>query len=189
MVALMASLSALPVVAQSSPDAAAIAKLADGLAPLTTGALPPVQPWVKQQSAGLLVRAIVTTRQGEPALLAALVNDVLALGGTVHYQYPSLSAIAVVLPVARLLDLARSANVVAIAPDRVVARTASQLQTTSGAADVPARSTGKLDGSGVGIAVLDSGIAWNHRHFAAPGLPGLPGPSQVRQDVDFAALG
>jgi len=187
--ALMACLSVFPAAAQSSPDAVAVAKLTGGLAPLAAGELPPLQPWVKQLSAGLLVRTIVTTRQGDPALLAALVKDVLALGGTVHYQYPSLSAIAVVLPAPRLLDLARSTNVVAIAPDRVVARTASLLQRTTGAADLPVRFASKFDGSGVGIAVLDSGIAWSHRNFSAPGLPGLPGPSRVRQVVDFAAQG
>jgi len=102
--ALMACLCAYPAAAQSPAEAKAVSKLAAGLAPLAAGELPPSQPWVKRLSAGLVVRTIVTTRPGEPALLAAVVKEVLALGGTVHHRYPSLSAISVVLPAPRLLD-------------------------------------------------------------------------------------
>src|SRR5438128_9752391 len=93
------------------------------------------------------------------------------------------------LRASRVLDLASRADVLSISPNRAVTRTASLLRLTTGAATAPpppGRST--LDGSGVGIAVVDSGIDWNHQSADVNAL-GLKGPTRVRQALDFVQLG
>ena len=183
----------LPAQAQTAADAAARQKLDTRLLGVVDRTATPLAGWLKQATGGPLVKVIVSTDGSDPLGLTRLLQSVLSLGGAVHQTYPSLNALAVMLPAGGLLTLAQDPTVVGITPNAPVTRSASLLQQASGSAEVPAASgfnpVRGLDGSGIGIAVLDSGIAWQHRQFASAGLPGLPGTSRVRQRVDLVALG
>ena len=109
-----------PAAMAQSSDAIALAKLSAGLIQTIDPTTAPLQPWVRQATGGLLVRAIVATRDGSPSLLANLAQSVLSLGGSVHYVYPSLNAMAVVLPASKLLELGRNPDVVSIAQNGAV---------------------------------------------------------------------
>jgi serine protease AprX len=169
-------------------DALARLKIAPDLLTTTASSALPAVPWARLLNGELLVRALVVSNSDDTSL-TALRRQVIALGGAVHYNYTSIRALAVMLPAARLVDLARLPEVTSISPNRVVTRTASLLQETTGAAAAtPGR--GELDGSGIGIgiAVLDSGIAWNHQSVSTSRF-GLKLASRVRTSLDFVALG
>jgi len=82
-------------------------------------------------------------------------------GATLRWKLPTIRAVTMTVPAKMLTTLANDANVVYISPDRPMGMTANP-QTeefaTAVGADVAA-SQYALDGTGVGVAVIDSGIA------------------------------
>ncbi len=87
---------------------------------------------------------------------------------------------AIVIPAPQLGALASLPGVLSVSANRPMVRSLSLVSQTTGAADLLARSSVGFDGRGVGIAVIDSGIAYQHRHFAQP-----LGGSRVRAAVDI----
>src|SRR5262249_12145129 len=91
------------------------------------------------------------------------------------------------LPKNNLLALAAEPEVERISPDHLVTKCASHLEAATGANSLrsysPLLGFSGLDGSGVGIAVLDSGIMASHADFAG----GLLGLSRVSAAVDVAS--
>lgn len=164
-------------------------KLAKDLQPLLQTAPPDVHtlPWAKTLDGQPHVKVLISAASLDPAL-TALRQDILARGGSVLYNYLSVRALAAMLPVSALRPLAARADVLSISPNRPTARQASLLQDSAGASTLPAplgtALAAGLDGSGVGIAVLDSGIDWSHASFK-----GADGRSRVRAVVDFVELG
>ena len=138
-------------------DAQAQAKIAPELLAATSGASLPPLPWLKTINGQPMVKVLVTSNTGDPSL-ADLRSFVLSAGGSVFYNYASLRMAAVMVPASRVMDLARRADVVSVSPNRAVTRTANQLQLTTGGASAAAQNGSSLDGSGVGIAIVDSGI-------------------------------
>src|SRR5688572_6070476 len=151
-------LLALPAAAQSAD---ARSKLAADLLSVVSSPGTAV-PWARLVNGEWLVKVIVVAESDDAGLLD-LRRHVLSLGGSVFYNYTSIRGVAVMLPASRLLDLASRPDVLSVSPNRAVARTASLLRLTTGAAVAGVPGRGPLDGSGIGIAVLDSGIAWNHQ--------------------------
>ena len=84
-------------------------------------------------------------------------------GATLRWQLPTITAVTMTVPTSMLATLANEANVVYISADRPLGMTANP-QTeefvTAVQADVAASQYG-FDGTGVGVAVIDSGIATN----------------------------
>jgi subtilisin family serine protease len=179
-----ATLLALPLAAQETVNAKLSVELRVAL-----GGGGPALPWLKPIVGDDLVKVIVSSSADE-ALLPRLINGIVSLGGSVHYNYPALNAVAALMPLSKLTTLAAHGDVASISPNRPVMRSQSLLQRASGAAELPGGSllNPGLDGSGIGIAVLDSGVDWNHQHMSAPSLLSTKGPSRVRQVVDFVAL-
>src|ERR1700687_901898 len=97
--------------------------------------------------------------------------------------------VPVMVPVSHLADLAHRTDVASISPTRAVTRTASLLQISTGAANASVPNRRTLDGSGVGIAVVASGIAYSHQSVSGSSLLGLQTPTRVRQAIDFVQLG
>ena len=160
----------------AAQDSVAVARLKiapDLLTTVGSSVLPDV-PWARLLNGELLVRALVVANSDD-ASLAALRRNVVAMGGAVTYNYTSIRALAVMVPASRLVELAQLREVASISPNRAVTRTASVLQATTGASEAEGPARNDLDGSGVGIAVLDSGIAWNHQSMSRSflGLKGL----------------
>ena len=139
-------------------------------------------PWARETAAGRMVKVLVMARPTVDSDLVALRAAVVGVGGSVYYRYISVSGVAAVLPAARVLDLARRSDIESISPNRVTARTSSLLEQETGASGVrgagtPANPT--IDGTGVGIAILDSGIMRTHKAFKN---------SRVSKSVDMGLL-
>ena len=115
------------------------------------------------------VRALIQTNG---PVTTALRLSVIAAGGTVVRQFSSIDGLLAELPKSRLLDIAGRADVERISADHLAQQSASHLEAATGA-DVLRTyrpltdSFSGLDGSGVGIAILDSGIMASHSDFTS----------------------
>jgi subtilisin family serine protease len=135
------------------------------------------------------VKALIVSNSTDPDLVQ-LRGAVIAAGGSVYLRYVSVAAISVMLPAGKVYAIAARFDVQTISANRLTARTLSTLESTTGAADVRVPNTAGtaytgIDGTGVGIAVLDSGIAWSHKDFL--GNDGKT--SRVAKAVDFQKVG
>ena len=165
-------------------------------APLTTssattdkvsGKAPPLPAWVKDVKGLRYAKVLIVSNSSDPDL-TELREAVLAAGGSVYFRYVSVRALSVLLPTYRIAAIAARSDVQSVSPNRQTARTTSKLEETTGVSTVR-RGSGSgasgLDGSGVGIAILDSGIAWNHYSMrAADGKT-----SRVKAAVDLQLAG
>jgi hypothetical protein len=140
--------------------------------------------WARDTSAGRMVKALVIAKPGVDPDLTALRAAVVGAGGTVYYRYISVNGVLAMLPVSRVMDIAARSDVDSVSPNRLTARTqTSLLEKSIGVTEL--RGTGNaldVDGTGVGIAFLDSGIMASHKAFAAGGLLS---PSRVKKSVDL----
>src|SRR5262249_23218489 len=108
---------------------------------------------------------VVFQMQGAPG--TGFLSSVNMSGGSGHKFYVNIPALAVKLPAAIIALLATRVDVVHVSLDRPTHMT-GHLETTTGAAQARAygtSTTGAIDGSGVGIAILDSGIYTQHHSF------------------------
>src|SRR6202163_1311898 len=168
-------------------DAEALLKIAPALLATISSSTTPIVPWATLLNGQLLVKVLVTADTDDQSL-TALRSFVLSVGGSVYYNYASMRMVAMMVPASQLPELARRTDVASISPNRAVTRTASLLQLSTGAANASVPNRRTLDGSGVGIAVVDSGIAYSHQSLSGS-LLGLKTPTRVRQVIDFAQLG
>jgi serine protease AprX len=145
--------------------------------------------WAKNLSGQPHVKVLINATSTD-ATLAALRQDILARGGSVLYNYISVRAVSAMLPATALDPLAARSDVISISPNRATARQGSLLQASVGSDVLPANSAqtltggGAIDGRGIGIAILDSGIDWRHKSLLR-----ADGTSRVRAVVDFVAIG
>ena len=169
-------------------DADALLKIAPDLLATISASTTPIVPWATLLNGELLVKVLVTADTDDQSL-TALRSFVVSVGGSVYYNYASMRMVAVMVPVSHLADLAHRTDVASISPNRAVTRTASLLQLSTGAANASVPNRRTLDGSGVGIAVVDSGIAYSHQSVSGTSLLGLLAPTRVRQAIDFVQVG
>src|SRR4051812_40752415 len=120
---------------------------------------------------------IVRTRPGNA--LASVTAHARSIGGRVLRQLPIVEAVAVEVPNARIEAIAANPDVEHISVDRAVVGSMDRTNATVGA-DVVRQQLG-FDGSGVGIAVIDSGVNAAHDDLAE--RDGRPSP--VVRFVDF----
>ncbi|MGA3090763.1 MAG: S8 family peptidase [Terriglobales bacterium] len=107
-----------------------------------------------------MVTVIVQHRQMPTT---AHLKDMQGRGATVKSKFQSIRAVAMRVPVSMLAELAEDPNVTYISPDRTQKMTANPVTeefVTAIQADIAASAYG-LNGSGIGVAVIDSGIAAN----------------------------
>ena len=167
---------AMALFGQTPVASAATAVLASKLSPdlsavMTSGVAAAGTTWALGSGSSMMMQLLVVANGVDPEMVA-LRAAVVANGGSVFMRYASVSALSVLLPMSSIHAVAARADVTTISPNRATARTASLLESTTGtlgtsiSAGSPrllTRSTVTgLDGSGVGIAVLDSGIASTH---------------------------
>ena len=114
------------------------------------------------------VRLVVTLNGADPVYVA---NRVYELGGKAGRHLKNVDEMALELPLGSVPDLAEIEGLEYIAPDRQVTGLASHIEVTTGASQVYPVSGGTLstllsltglDGSGVAVAILDSGIDADH---------------------------
>jgi serine protease AprX len=115
-----------------------------------------------------------------------LKSCLLKLGGRVHQVLPNLRVAAVELPLGRVRELAAETQIEYISPDRPI-EAFGHLETTTGAdqARTLAMMNGvsSLDGTGIGIVVIDSGVDSNHKLIRP--TTGHPG---IVASADFVAV-
>jgi len=98
---------------------------------------------------------------------STLSSAVTGSGGTIKKKYTKIYGMAVQLPPAAVANIAARTDVTYIALDRKMQVTGHP-ETTTGASLVRnygTPSTGTIDGHGIGIAILDSGIDATHHSF------------------------
>ncbi len=105
--------------------------------------------------------------------LPAALDAVQRAGGRVGRALPLIHAHVADLPNAALRGLARNPFVAAVTVDRTVAASLERTAATVGAAAV--RRDLAYDGSGIGVAIIDSGVAPSHDDLADAGVQRVDG--------------
>jgi subtilisin family serine protease len=164
-------------------------KIAKDLQTVLDATTTPTLNWAKDVNGVRHVKVLIISNSSDPDLVS-LRSDVIARGGSVYMRYVSVTALSAMLPANQVAAIAARSDVQGVSPNRMTARTASTLEYSVGALTPAVRTynsrtayTG-LDGSGVGIAVLDSGLMPTHMHFLnAAGL------SRYIRGVDLQRFG
>ncbi len=158
-------------------------KISADLAQVASTGTPPKVTWAKSLGGQTYVKVLIVASGSDPRL-NALRSTILANDGSVYVVFDAVRAMSAMVPVSFLPALAARGDVVTIAPNRGTARSASLVADATGASALPGfGSASAIDGRGVGIAVLDSGIDWDHRN-----MKDAAGSSRVAQVVDVVGL-
>ena len=139
-----------------------------------------LDPVLQQRASHLAGRSRIIARAVNAASTASLALLVRQLGGTLGRPLPIIDAQAAELPDATLLTLAASPLVGRLSLDRLIVGALERTRATVRAAEV-VRDL-RYDGSGIGVAVIDSGITSWHDDLT-DGASG--GGQRVREFVDF----
>ncbi len=122
---------------------------------------------------------VIIQLKGEPT--ARLLDLLSSAGVTLKHDFKKFKAQTLRVPIALVEELASLDEIERVCPDREVRQT-GHVTTTIGADLVRSLASGGsdnlLDGAGVGIAVLDSGIQASHKSFK----PDTPGYISLRED-------
>ena len=144
----------------------------------------PKARWARDVNGVRHIQAIVVTNSADPQM-ADLRAFVLNSGGSVHAVHPAVHAMTVQIKASLVTALSERSDVVSVSPNRVTQRTASTLESITGALTSNVRPTSTktsysgLDGTGIGIAVLDSGVMKAHDTFLDNALKN----SRVKRNV------
>jgi serine protease AprX len=134
-----------------------------------TGATPAAR-WARDVGGVRHVQAIVVTDGVDPQMTGVR-QQVLQAGGSVHVVHSGLHSLTVQIPAWELHALAQRSDVLSVSPNREIHTTASMMEQLVGLLTPNVRSDPSpgaysgLDGSGIGIAILDSGIMKSHATF------------------------
>lgn len=130
---------------------------------------PKVAPELNNSNPAATVRVIVNWRQVPGAVQHGKVTQ---RGGELSKAFSNMKSAVYSIPAQNLADLANDPDVMYIAPDRPVK---SSLDNTAAAVNAPAVWKAGFIGTGVGVAVIDSGLS------PSPDLQ----PSQIVYSQDF----
>jgi hypothetical protein len=168
--------------AHAARDAGATAKLSPDLRVLAEGS--------QGGAVNVIIQENGATARGLGLNLNALLN---VLGGRVTRTLGRLGVVTARVPVRSLGDLAARPEVRYVSPDRLL-RASGHIETTTGTESVRTQTglsllglvwtAGTLDGSGVSVAVIDSGVDARHEVFQDS-----LGLSRVAASVDFTGEG
>jgi subtilisin family serine protease len=141
--------------------------------------------WLNKDRGQWLVKVLVVSNNDNDTEAFNLRMAILMAGGSVYHRFLSVNAVLAVLPVNQVMNIANRADVESISPNRLATQSASFAEQVTGAAAVRAivNNTG-LDGRGVGIALLDSGVMRDHANFL-----GTANTSRVQRSLGFLNVG
>ena len=145
---------------------------------------PDLQDEAGKGSPSRMVRVVVTLDGQDAKKVVERVGD---LGGIVRGHFKNVGVVSLELPLEAVESLAETEGVKYVVPDRQVTSLVSHLDATTGASLVlPSffSSTG-YDGSGVAVAVIDSGIETDHLDL----IDGSTRTHRVVLNVDFTGTG
>jgi serine protease AprX len=154
----------------AAPGTGQAKKIAKDLQAALDATTTPTAKWAKDINGTRHVQVVIMSGSTDTAM-TNLRNDIKGAGGSVHVAMPGLRAVTATLPAAQVARIAGRSDVVTVAPNRTTSRTASALETMTGALTSVVRSNSTktsysgLDGTGIGIAVLDSGVMKAHEAF------------------------
>ena len=141
--------------------------------------------WARDVGGVRQVQLIVVTNTTDPEM-RDLRQHVRRLGGSVHAVHPAVHALTVQIGARQVKALSQRDDVVSVSPNREIQRTASTLEAITGSLTSNVRTSSTktsysgLDGTGVGIAVLDSGVMRSHEAmFNGSGV------SRVKRNVNM----
>jgi serine protease AprX len=141
--------------------------------------------WSREVNGVHMVQLLVTSDGADPQM-RALRAEVARQGGKVQVVHRNLQTLTVLLPATKVTALSQHDDVKRIIPNRDTQSTASALESITGATTAGVRTystntsyTG-FDGTGVGIAILDSGVMKAHKNFL-----NAAGASRVKRSVNM----
>jgi serine protease AprX len=173
----------LMMLGAANAQLAADQKIAPDLRAVITAATGPSKNinWIKKVKGDWHVKVLVVSSNASDPELKVLRQTVTNLGGSVIYRYLSVPAVSIVLPLQSVRALAGRSDVSSISPNRMTAKTDSYIEKITGTlaarSGYPQRA---VDGSGIGIAVFDSGVMRDHVNM----LDGN-GNTRVVQSLNF----
>jgi serine protease AprX len=134
------------------------------------GLLPPAQKFAGDMANHISKDGMVTVivqyhRMPNASALSALKGQ----GAAMHRNLHAINAVTLRVPASMLNRLAQDSNVRYITPDRTLKMTAQPEQFASAVEADIAASTYAFDGTGIGVAVIDSGISDNSDLYNANG--------------------
>lgn len=160
-------------------------KIATDLWLATTQLVAAPSSWLTKPGAEPMAEVLVVGNSTDPEL-KSLSSAIRKAGGTVLNRYTTVRALLASVPSSALTSLAQRNDVLSISPNRPTQRMASTLEATTGTLTSAVRppiglpGSMPLDGSGVGIAILDSGVMSAHQHFL-----NAAGQTRVAMNLDF----
>ncbi|HYM00758.1 MAG TPA: S8 family serine peptidase, partial [Blastocatellia bacterium] len=112
--------------------------------------------------------------QSNSPVTASLLSGLKELGANVVRQFASINGVLLDLPKTSLMDVAALPDIERISADHLAKSSSSHLEAATGADllrkyEASQGTFSGLDGTGVGIAVLDSGIMAAHQDFTGSG--------------------
>jgi len=116
--ALSLAAAALPAATAFAQSASANAKLAPELRSLLAGNGTAGTTWLRSLGGQPYVKVLIVAPGGTAPELAELRREILARGGSVHYNYVSLRALSAMLPLSALPALSARGDVLSITPNR-----------------------------------------------------------------------
>ncbi|MET0625721.1 MAG: S8 family serine peptidase, partial [Pyrinomonadaceae bacterium] len=191
------SVYATPGGAHRAPDATASAKLSPELLALAQGSRGKSVEVIIQESSVATPRSGLNLSLGLNLNLSLNLNAILglvnSLGGRVTRTFGQLGLVAARVPESELAALAARPEVRYVSPDRTLGAS-GHIETTTGTSSVRTQTgfsllglvqtTTTLDGAGMSIAVIDSGVDARHEVFRD-----AFGASRVVASVDFTGEG
>ena len=145
-------------------------KVAKDLQAALDAPITPTVKWAKDIN-GVRNLQVLITGVGTDPQLTALRTAIKSAGGSIHVRFPGLMMVTATVPAGLVAALSARTDVANVSPNRTTQRTASTLEAITGAlaANVRTNSTklsySGLDGSGIGVVVLDSGVMRSHELF------------------------
>ncbi|HYU98505.1 MAG TPA: S8 family serine peptidase, partial [Pyrinomonadaceae bacterium] len=128
-----------------------------------------------QNIKGIMVTDIKRTMLGHPSVRADLQAKFERLSGKLKNTFNTMGLISAEMPLSRIRDLQYDDDIAYVSPDRPIA-SYGHVEQTIGATDTRPQVAGftSINGTGVGIAVLDSGIDNSHNLIkASQGRPSV----------------
>jgi subtilisin family serine protease len=185
--------AALCVLAAGAGGGGASAARGSGGAPKLSPDLLTLADGSQSGSVNVIVQQNGTSQKSLLGAVLNLVNLVKAVGGRVTGSFGKLGVVSARVPARSLWDLASRSEVRYVSPDRALGAS-GHVETTTGVSNVRTQTTSSLlgllqttdtfDGSGVGIAVVDSGLDAGHEVFRDSA-----GFSRVSVSLDFTGEG
>jgi serine protease AprX len=146
----------------------------------------PRERWQRDHRSGRRDVQVIFVVGQDDQDMTDLKRDIERAGGTIDVAMPGLRMLTATLPAGRVAKIAERNEVVQVVPNRPTSRSASILEGSVGATTSPARTASTKttytgpDGSGIGIAIVDSGVMKAHKAF-----DNASGVSRVKKNVQF----